>query len=160
LNSTAAQANYGSTLWAPTSSTFSTNLSLGGDRDAIAYCWHEVEGFSKFGSYTGNGNADGPFVYTGFKPAWVMTKRTNDTSSWVIFDSTRSKFNQMSDYLLADSSAAEVGASGTADIDFVSNGFKLRSNPAGFNASGDVMIYMAFAEHPFVGDGTSPVTAR
>ena len=119
-----------------------------------------MDGFSKFGSYTGNGSADGPFVYTGFKPAWVMTKRTNSTGSWIIMDSKRSQFNQMSDYLLADSTAAEVGSSGTVDIDFLSNGFKLRSNPNGFNGSGDVIIYMAFAEHPFVGDGTSPVTAR
>ena len=165
LSKTNAEAS-ASVVWngtAPTSSVFSIGTASGTNNNSytyVAYCWHSVDGFSKFGSYTGNGSADGPFVYTGFKPAWVMTKRTNSTGSWIIMDSKRSQFNQMSDYLLADSTAAEVGSSGTVDIDFLSNGFKLRSNPNGFNGSGDVIIYMAFAEHPFVGDGTSPVTAR
>ena len=77
LNSTNGQADYGSNLWNITSTKFGKNLSLGGTRNAIAYCWYGVPGFSRFGIYNGNGNADGPFVYTGFKPAMVMQKSTS-----------------------------------------------------------------------------------
>ena len=157
LNSTSAQDN-SVNIWPTagiTSSVFTTastaikynNLS---GVTHIAYCFYSVEGFSKFGSYTGNGSADGPFVYTGFRPAWIMVKRSNSTGgSWLILDSERSAYNLMSDYLLADTSGTEVGSEGTVDIDFLSNGFKPRSNPNGFNGSGDNIIYMAFAENPF-----------
>ena len=124
----------------------------------MAYCWAEIEGFSKFGSYTGNGSTDGTFVYTGFKPAWVMMKRTDSAGNWVILDNKRNTFNPVDIQLVANSSGAD--ATGVDYLDFLSNGFKHTSTNTSFNASGGTYIYMAFAEHPFVGDGTSPVTAR
>ena len=123
----------------------------------VAYCWHSVDGFSKFGSYTGNNSTDGPFIYTGFKPAWIMVKRTDTTGSWAITDTTRDPFNPTDKGLVPDS----TGAEGTGyTLDHLSNGFKLRLTGTAYNASGGTYIYMAFAEHPFVGDGTNPVTAR
>jgi len=126
--------------------------------EQVYYCWHGVDGFSKFGSYTGNGNADGPFIYTGFRPAWVMVKRTNTTGSWIMWDTKRDAINPMYHRLYANLTNAQ-GTSG-ADIDFLSNGFKHRRTDSDQNASGSTYIYMAFAEHPFSGDGTNPVTAR
>ena len=125
----------------------------------IAYCWHSVEGFSKIGSYTGNGNADGTFVYTGFKPTWLLTKKTSGSGNWVIMDSTRSPTNPLGFFFSADSNIAEVTTS-TRQTDFLSNGFKFRGNNDATNLSGQSYTYMAFAEHPFNGDGTSPATAR
>ena len=110
----------------------------------IAYCFHSVEGYSKFGSYTGNGSSDGVFVYTGFRPAWIMTKRTDSTSSWLIVDNNRNTFNVVNSYLIPNGSNAEA----TATIsDFTSNGFKLRGGT--HNESGGSFIYFAFAEQPF-----------
>ena len=160
LNSANAQANYGSTLFAPTSTTFATNLATVSNRDAIGYVWHGVEGFSKFGGYTGNGNADGAFIYLGFKPAIIIIKCTSNSSTdWVMYDNKRSPLNtgSSSNTLYPNLSSAEASAGG---LDFLSNGFKLRSTNGYNNGSGRTYIYMAFAEHPFVGDGTSPVTAR
>jgi hypothetical protein len=114
----------------------------------VAYCWAAIAGFSAFGSYTGNGSADGTFVYTGFRPEFVMVKRSDSSNSWVIEDSSRSPFNVVDDYLAADSSAAESTTS-QVNIDFLSNGFKLRSAFDIVNASGGTYIYMAFAENPF-----------
>jgi hypothetical protein len=123
-----------------------TNLS--GTNNQVLYCFAPVEGYSKFGKYTGNGSADGPFVYTGFKPAWIMTKRTNSTSQWAITDTARSTYNVAKETLEANTSAAE--SSGTAyQIDILSNGFKLRDADDARNGSGDTYIYMAFAENPF-----------
>ena len=124
----------------------------------IMYCFQEKKGYSKFGSYTGNGNADGPFVYTGFKPAFVLWKpATQSNTDWVILDNKRDTFNVADDYLLANSSNAE----GNLDLmDFLSNGFKLRQ-VSGNNESGQTIIYMAFAESPFVtGASAIPTTAR
>ena len=125
--------------------------------DYVAYCFAEKQGYSKFGSYTGNGNADGPFVYTGFKPAWVMIKRTSDTNNWHINDNKRDTFNVVDAVLYANTSDAE--ATDTTS-DFLSNGFKLRTTVNFANGSGDTYIYMAFAEHPFVSSKGVPVTAR
>ena len=117
--------------------------------NVIAYCFHSVEGFSKFGSYVGNGSADGPFVYTGFRPAFVLFKKTNiTTASWAIRDNTRYTYNPTRNTLYPDKSDAEY--TGTAhDIDFLSNGFKPRTTDGLFNSSGATYIYMAFAENPF-----------
>jgi hypothetical protein len=165
LNET-TESRASSTTWqdtAPTSSVFSigssatVNLST---KNFVAYCWHSVDGFSKFGKFTGNGSADGPMIYTGFRPAWIMWKRTNSTNQWVIHDSTRNPFNPTNQILYANLTQAD----GTGDAivtDLLSNGFKLRSGTNGnANTSGSTYIYMAFASNPFVGDGTSPVTAR
>ena len=145
---------------APTSSVFTVGTE-GADNNSgnnfIAYCFSEVKSFSKFGSYTGNGNADGTFVYTGFKPAFVMTKRTDSTESWNMSDNKRNPFNVGDKYLLANTSDAE----GDVDfIDYTSNGFKWRGNYTSTNASGSTYIYMAFAESPFVTSGGIPTTAR
>ena len=146
---------------APTSTVFSVGTSRANTSSAtyIAYCFAEVEGYSKFGSYTGNGSTDGPFVWCGFKPAWIMWKPTNygSATDWVIRDATRDTYNVVSQYLLANSSNAEGTAS---EIDILSNGFKFRNNFAGNNSSGTTVVFAAFAEHPFGGDGVSPATAR
>jgi hypothetical protein len=171
LNSTAA-AGTASTPWndtAPTSTVFNlgtwTAINNSGDPN-IAYCFADVKGYSKFGSYTGNGSAtDGSFVYTGFKPRFIMLKGTTLASSWVMFDTVRSTINPVpitGGFLLANSSNAEAGTGDSgAYIDILSNGFKIRNN-SGFdnNSSADTYIYMAFAENPFVSSKGIPCTAR
>jgi len=117
-----------------------------GSGPIIAYCWHSVEGYSKFGSYTGNGSPDGTFVYTGFRPAFVLYKQTSGTGGWSIFDSERESYNQVIRSLAADSSSGEI-TSGRAS-DFLSNGFKWRNSIYG-NSNNQKYIYMAFAEQPF-----------
>jgi hypothetical protein len=165
LNSTGAESDDVNVLGNTTVTINSNVFSLGdyngsnGSGDAmIAYCFAEIKGYSKFGSYTGNGSADGTFVYTGFKPAWIMVKETGNVNSWRILDNKRSTFNVVNKVLLANSTNAE----GSADheTDFVSNGFKLRSSDTNMNRSGGKFIYMAFAENPFVTSGGIPVTAR
>ena len=152
LNSTAATAD-NSTVWndtAPTSSVFSVETSFATNLlndDFIAYCFAGVDGFSKFGSYTGNGSADGPFVYTGFRPAFVMFKRTDTTGNWAMLDSYRNAYNIVDERLFADLSDAASTLFGVCD--FTSNGFKFRTNAGSTNASGGTYIYMAFAENPF-----------
>jgi len=122
----------------------------------IAYCFSEVKGYSKFGSYTGNGNADGTFVYTGFKPAFVLQKCSSHTGSWHIHDNKRS-INGTDKYLYADTTETEVS---TTRMDFLSNGFKLRSNHDVWNGSGRTNVYMAFAKSPFTNSSGVPTTAR
>jgi hypothetical protein len=145
----------------PTSSVFT--IGTGGTpnnngSNYIAYCFAEKKGFSKFGSYTGNGNNDGAFIYTGFKPAFVINKiYSGTTSSWNIFDNKRDGFNDQNKQLYADLSNAE--ASG-GKIDLLSNGFKVRSSSDEVNGSGYGYIYMAFAENPLVGTNNIPATAR
>jgi hypothetical protein len=166
LDSTAAEASNTNFMndTAPTNQVFylgnGTTPNNNGE-NYIAYCFAEKTGYSKFGSYTGNGNADGTFIYTGFKPAWLMVKRTDNTQDWRIFDNIRSPFNLMTNQLKANTSDAE-GTS--ADFfDFTSNGFKIRKSSDAINASGGTYIYMVFAENPFVGNdsGTAvPVVAR
>jgi len=123
----------------------------------VAYCFSEVKGYSKFGSYTGNGSSDGTFIYTGFKPAWFLAKRTNDSSHWTMLDTTRNPFNLAENYFHANETNAENNNNQKAD--FLSNGIKLRSSSR-HNDSGSTFIYMAFAEHPFVSSKGVPVTAR
>jgi len=162
LNETDATAD-DATYWndtAPTSTVFTVNTAHNVNADGekyMAYCFAEIQGYSKFGSYTGNGDADGPFVYTGFKIAYIMIKRTDGLDSWVIYDNARSLYNMAQANLLADSNAAEYDNS-SVGRDFVSNGMKVRST--GQNASGGTYIYMAFAEQPFVTSGGVPCTAR
>ena len=143
---------------APTSTTF-TSHGWGSSDNLVAYVFHEVEGFSKFGSYTGNGVADGPFVYTGFKPAWLLVK-SNNAANWYLCDAARSTMNPVTTFVHPDRTDADYTNFGRG-FDFLSNGFKLRQESGyGANFSGVDTFYMAFAEHPFIGDGTSPVTAR
>ena len=122
------------------------------------YVFAPIQGYSKFGSYTGNGNADGPFVYTGFKPAWLIIKRTSSSGDWLLWDNKRDTSNVTDAVLKPNSNAAEN--TGYWYIDFLSNGFKIRATDAEINQSGGTLIYMAFAEHPFVSSKGVPVTAR
>jgi|9_EtaG_2_1085328.scaffolds.fasta_scaffold19311_1 hypothetical protein len=133
-------------------------VNKSGNEGFVAYCFHSVKGYSKIGKYTGNGNADGAFVYTGFKPKWLITKNVNGTAAnWHIYDSERNTSNVIGEQLYANLSNA--GADAT-DLDFTSNGFKWRRDVVGGNASGTTYVYMAFAEHPFVSSKGVPVTAR
>jgi hypothetical protein len=147
-------------LWnntSPTSTVFSVGgggVSGSGDVNAnastyVAYCFSEVAGYSKFGSYTGNGSTDGTFVYLGFRPKYVLIKRTDSASEWYCRDSVRDTYNPVNNTLFPNTSAAEENWAGAYPIDLTSNGFKLRTSVAGFNASGGTFIYMAFAENPF-----------
>ena len=126
----------------------------------IAYCFAEKQGFSKFGSYVGNGSTNGTFVYTGFKPAWVLVKCTSAQADWELSDNKRttSGGNVIDKEVRPNSSAAETGGTDGRYIDYVSNGFKLRQGFGNWNDSGATYIYMAFAEEPLVGD--NPATAR
>jgi hypothetical protein len=114
----------------------------------VAYCFAQVAGYSAFGSYTGNGSADGPFVFTGFRPRWVMIKRTDGTADWIILDTSRDTYNMEINYLIPNTSGAEASGS-SIQLDGVSNGIKIRGTWAGMNASGGTYIYAAFAENPF-----------
>lgn len=156
LQTTVAQALL-TTAWnstAPTSSVFSLGSSGSTNNsgsDLIAYCFHSVDSYSKIGSYTGNGSSDGPFVYTGFRPAFVMVKRTDSAGNWTTYDAERAGYNDDNEQLYPNLSNAE----GTSThLDILSNGFKWRTSDASRNASGGTYIYMAFAEYPFsVGGG-------
>jgi hypothetical protein len=162
LNSTSAASNTGGNIFNgfPTSTVFKLNDGRGVNESGsghIAYCFAEKQGFSKFGSYVGNGSDDGAFVYTGFKPAFVMVKNaTTAATSWEMADNKRALFNVNNKILKADTSGAEQTYN---FIDFLSNGFKLRYS-SDSNTSGNTIIYMAFAESPFVSSSGVPATAR
>ena len=147
---------------APTSSVFSIGADgavTGNGQTHVAYCFAEKRGYSKFGVYKGNGNANGSFIFLGFKPAFVMVKSTNTTTEWHVSDSSRRPENPNNSYISASSSAAENTSNPT---DFLSNGFKIRTSNNGWNKSGDTFIYWAFAEEPLVanvGQGV-PATAK
>jgi len=154
------------TYWsdeAPTSSVFTlgTNNDVNDDtKNMIAYAWSEKQGFSKFGSWLGNGSTDGPFIYTGFRPAWILYKRTTDaTEGWILQDNKISPIN-VSHIFLAPSSNGADSDTANANLDFLSNGFKLRHNDTRGNTSGITYIYMAFAEAPFVNSNGVPCNAR
>jgi len=134
--------------------------SVGGNgRNYICYAFAEIQGYSKFSSFKGNGNADGTFVYTGFKPAWLMIKETVSGGGWGMWDNKRTPNNAMTIRLLANTNAAD-DTSNDNSVDFLSNGFKMRTSSGGFNQSSTEIIYMAFAEHPFVSSKGVPTTAR
>ena len=158
LNSTAASADL-DTVWndtAPTASVFSVGTSalVNTNNDTyIAYLFSEVEGFSKFGSYTGNGSADGPFAWCGFRPRWVMIKNSSSAYAWIVYDTARNTENLVTLKLAPNNSQEENGSSigGVTfnTMDILSNGFKLRSTNVDSNASGNTIIFAAFAESPF-----------
>ena len=152
LNLGDAQSGTNSVYFNNTSPT-STVFSLGSDSYAnassgtyVAYCFGEIEGYSKFGSYTGNGNNDGTFVYTGFRPAWVMVKKTSGSESWQLVDNVRDTENVVDKLIYPNSNSEEIT---TTLVDFVSNGFKNRASGGNMNDNGETYIYMAFAEQPF-----------
>jgi hypothetical protein len=154
---------------APTTSVFSVGTSVttnnSGD-NFIAYCFAEKQGYSKFGSYTGNGSTDGTFVYTGFTPAWTLIKRTDSSTggSWILFDNKRGTnvINPVDVVMAASNTQSESDWGTTYDCDYLSNGFKWRHDgSSGYvNVSGATYIFMAFAENPFVTSTGVPATAR
>ena len=164
LQSTNAEGNNYTPYWNatnPTSSVFSigTNAEVNNSGDTfIAYCFAEKTGFSKFGSYVGNASTDGSFLYTGFKPAFLIFKRADASDGWQMMDNKRSTFNVVASRFEADASSAEYTSIDW--LDFVSNGIKIRNSSGGINASGGTYIYMAFAEAPLVGTNNVPCTAR
>ncbi len=134
----------------PTNSVFSvgTNISISGSGDEIiAYCFAPVAGYSVFGSYTGNGSIDGPFIYTGFRPRWIMIKKTSGTANWQIFDTSRDINNIVHKQLLVNEGNAEFNLS-NRELDILSNGFKIRSTSKHVNTSNGAYIYATFAENP------------
>jgi hypothetical protein len=153
INSTAAFSTATSQIWnstAPTSTVFSlgTDTDINGSANTIvAYCFAQITGYSAFGIYTGNGSADGPFVYLGFRPRFVMIKRTDGIGNWSIYDTSRDPYNVMTQVIFGNLSDAE--SNNTATVDYLSNGFKLRIATFQPNTSGATFIYMAFAENPF-----------
>ena len=163
LNDTSGSLGF-SSVWnstSPTNDVFTvhTNNGVNGSGDnIIAYCFAEKKGFSKFGEYTGNGSTDGTFIYTGFKPAFVMIKEYSGAAAhWMMYDNKREGYNVDNDHLKASASDAE----GTSDdMDLLSNGFKMRTSGGGENGNGDKYIYMAFASEPLVGTNNIPATAR
>jgi hypothetical protein len=154
LNATSAQQS-NSVVWnstIPTSSVFSLGTSgaiNGSGSTYVAYCWAEIAGFSKFGSWTGNASTDGPFVYTGFRPKFVLFKNSSAATVWIIFDTARNTYNFVDTQLRPNASDADNSAGSAFSMDILSNGFKLRSSDSNFNGSGNTIIYAAFAENPF-----------
>ena len=147
---------------APSSSVIT--LGNAGDTNAntetyVAYCFAPKQGFSKFGKYSGNGNANGTFVYTGFRPAFIITKRTDSAGSWGMFDNKRSPFNVVDDRQNADLAEADQEHADNSH-DFLSNGFKVRTSDNQYNNSSGTYVFMAFAEQPFVNSNGVPCTAR
>lgn len=164
LHSDSLRASGSSTMFnslRPTSSllnvgTNTSNNAGGGSATYVAYCWHSVEGYSKFGSYDGNSSSDGVFIHLGFKPAWLVIKRATANGNWHLYDTTRSTFNPVGKVLYPNLALDEQ----TAEyLDILSNGFKLRTSNGNVNL-GSVYIYMAFAENPFGGENAPPATAR
>jgi hypothetical protein len=153
IDSAAAATTGNTTVWqgvTPTSTVFSvstSNQANGSAATYVAYCFTPIAGYSAFGSYTGNGSADGPFVYTGFRPRFIMVKCSSAVGGWDIFDTSRNPYNVENAWLAAQSAAAE--STSTLSLDGLSNGFKLRQTDQDINGSGQTYIYMAFAENPF-----------
>ena len=145
LNTTVAKTDGSNAL--PTATVYSPYV--GGGADCLAYCFHSVEGYSKVGSYVGNGNAAGPFVFTGFRPAWILFKNTSAATNWEIYDTTRQPSNVALGPLYANLSSAEESHATLPALDILSNGFKPRSTWAEFNTNGQTYVYIAFAEQPF-----------
>ena len=166
LNSTDSQADSGTNRWNhtdPTSSVFSVGSGQQTNQNTnsmICYAFAEKQGYSKFGKYVGNGNANGAFVYTGFKPAWLMIKDIGAAGNWFITDHKRNPFNLTDDWLVANGSGAETNYVNASSVDYLSNGFKLRTTYSEANTSGRTYVYFAFAENPFVTSTGIPTTAR
>ena len=163
LNQTAAP-NTTSSAWNDTTPG-ATVFTVGGNEAVnelskyfVAYCFTSIKGYSSFGKYIGNGNADGTFTYTGFRPAWLMLRRIDGSGdNWMVYDSLREGYNGGNDYLKPNSNSAELASD---QIDLLSNGFKIRSADASINASSADYIYCAFAEFPIVSSNDTPGVAR
>ena len=146
----------------PTSSVFSLGGGDNGNNSGeknIAYCFTDIKGFAKHGSFIGNGSSDGPFIHTGFKPALIIGKNTSRSDDWFMLDNKRDTFNPVDQRLQPNSSGTESTVT-SLGIDFCANGFKLKGATNQYNPSGETMIYMAFAESPFVNSNGVPTNAR
>ena len=138
--------------------TISSDLETGRvSNDYMAYCWYGVEGYSKFGTYEGNNSTDGAFVWLGFKPALLIVKTLDEAYGWRMYDNANNPINPIHNTMLSNVSTAMNTS--TYEADFVSNGFKMRTAYSSDNAAVSY-VYMAWAEHPHIGSGTNPVTAR
>tara|TARA_B100001996_G_C18621987_1_gene578096 strand:+ start:141 stop:1229 length:1089 start_codon:yes stop_codon:yes gene_type:complete len=148
---------------APTSSVFNINTNVDVNEDAdtyLAYCFAEKQGYSKFGNFVGNGNTHGPFIYTGFKPAYLIIKCTSAVKDWLLIDNVLHPTNTASVLRLKANDTNATDNSADNCIDFLSNGFKVRSTSSSFNADGETWVYIAFAENPFVTSNGTPGSAR
>ena len=134
-----------------------TDFSVNGAYNYVTYCFTDIQGFSQSGKYIGNASTDGPFIYTGFKPAWVIIKANSNYKYWNIFDNKRNTLNPVDKRLAPSLTAAEDTVS---SIDFLSNGFKIRNSGTTLNESGTTISYFAIAENPFVTSTGIPTTAR
>jgi hypothetical protein len=165
LESTNTNQDGSTNVWrntAPTSSVFKVGLdsiAAANGRTMVAYCFAPIQGYSKFGKFTGTADADGPFIHTGFKPAWLMIKEVVSGGGWGMWDNKRNPFNAMTTRLLANTNAGDDTSTDNS-VDFLSNGFKMRTASGGFNQDGAGIVYMAFAESPFVSSEGIPTTAR
>jgi hypothetical protein len=164
LNTSQAVLTYNN-IWGSSPANSST-ITMAGDRsvnisgdDYVGYFFKAKQGYSKFGKYVGNGNADGPFIYTGFKPAFIIVKKSSGTGNWLVYDNKRGAFNLNDPYVYANEGSPEATSS-TSGYDFLSNGFKTRNTYNDGNVSGQTYIYMAFAESPFTTSSGIPTTAR
>ena len=164
LNSTGANDTSNGNVFfantAPTTSVFTVGGSdeVNDNYNYVAYCFAEVKGYSQIGTFTGNGSTNGPFIYTGFKPRFLLFRSTS-TCHWVIVDSARSTSNVMVDSVYTDTNGTEITT--ITDVDFYSNGFKWRGVLANeTNVNGQTYIYYAIAENPFVSSKGTPTTAR
>jgi len=149
---------------APNSSVFTLsggNYGNASGYNVVFYAFAEKKGYSKFGSYTGNGNTNGTMIYTGFRPSFVLIKNTSASEHWRIYDNKRDTYNHMYHVIYANESSAESTVNNASEeIDFLSNGIKIRSSAAQLNGSGNELIYMAFAESPLVNSNSVPANAR
>jgi hypothetical protein len=163
LNDTVASSASATAAWngtAPTSTVFSLGNGAGPNSATtyVAYCFAEIAGYSKFGSYTGNGSTDGPFVYCGFRPKYVLIKDSTSAANWILWDVARDTYNVVGTNLYPNSSAADTASGGA--LDFTANGFKMRTAGAGYNTNSNIHIFAAFAEYPFGGSNVAPSPAR
>ena len=127
----------------------SGNQTNANGNDYVTYAWAEVEGYSKIDKYSGNENANGPFVYTGFRPAFLLVKDEGSANDWMLFDRARSPINPIQNYCKINDDAPDVEDNANAEIDFLCNGFKIRGAGTGVNKNGNTYIYMAFASSPY-----------
>ena len=166
LNATNAVSAGSSGYWndtTPTSSVFSLGTDGGVNQSStgyVAYLWRSVQGFSKFGKYTGNGDVSGPMIVTGFKPAFLITKQTDGVDDWQLVDNKRDGYNLTEKFIKPNSTNTETTHANNIRVDFLSNGFKCYGANSVFNGSGNSYIYMAFAEAPFVNSNGVPCNAR
>ena len=150
MNLANAEGTHGS-VWPTVATSSLITIGTAGDVNAnagtyVMWCWHSVDGYSKFGTYTGNGSTDGAFIYTGFSPAFLLVKKTNSSESWEMFDNTRQAYNPVNYGLFPDTNAAESSSRGG---DFLSNGIKMRYANGTTNEDGHTYVYLAFAAYPF-----------